>query len=207
MPAFPDDTDRTVLAADCEKCPGLVESRTCISWGNGPLDAEVVVVGEAPGAGDAEADRWQGGNHTGMAYTSRHSGRRIRDLLESAGFGPESAYFTNAVKCHPAENRDPTEGERANCRPFLREEIRTVEPVAVVTTESHTTESIFAHEGIAFEGIIPAVLDPVDCPTFETTAVPVLHPSYRDVWRSRLGYSAEEYREAVAETLADVVQR
>ncbi len=206
MPAFPDDDRQHVLAEDCRECPALVESRNCISWGNGPLDAPVVVVGEAPGAGDPDADRWQGGNHTGLAYTSRHSGRRVRDLLADAGFGPEKAYFTNAVKCHPPENRDPTDEERTNCRPFLLEEIRTVEPAAVVTTGTHATASVFAYEGISFEGIIEAVLDPVDCRSLSTTVVPILHPSYQDVWRSRLGYSAEGYRSAIADTLAEVVE-
>jgi DNA polymerase len=90
VPTYPDQ--RHELAADCRRCPALVESRECISWGNGPLDAEIVVVGEAPGAGTPEADRWQGGNWTGMAYTARHSGRRIRDLLAEAGY--PDAYFT-----------------------------------------------------------------------------------------------------------------
>jgi len=86
--------DRTVLEPACARCPALAESRTHISWGNGPPDAEVVVIGEAPGAGDPDADRWAGGNHTGLAYTSRHSGRAIRRLFEAVGV---EAYYTNAV--------------------------------------------------------------------------------------------------------------
>jgi DNA polymerase len=73
--AFPDRDDRTPLADDCRRCPALCAARTRISWGVGPLDASLVVVGEAPAAGDPEADEWQGGNWTGMAYTSRASGR------------------------------------------------------------------------------------------------------------------------------------
>ena len=56
------------------------------------------MVGEVPGAGDPDADRWRGGNYTGMAYTARHSGRRIREPFESLGYAPESLYFTNAVQ-------------------------------------------------------------------------------------------------------------
>ncbi|MFT4905824.1 MAG: uracil-DNA glycosylase, partial [Natronomonas sp.] len=92
MARFPDPDGRNALAADCQQCPELVEGRTCISWGVGARDATLVVVGEAPGAGTPEADRWQGGNHTGMAYTSRHSGRRVRGLFETLGYGPDDLY-------------------------------------------------------------------------------------------------------------------
>ena len=101
---------------DCRHCPDLAESRQCISWGNGPLDADVVVVGEAPAEGEPDADEWRGGNLTGMAYTSRASGRKIRDLLADAGFGHEDCYYTNAVKCHPPNNRDPTSEELRRSR-------------------------------------------------------------------------------------------
>jgi DNA polymerase len=126
MAEFPSTDARHPLADDCTRCPALAESRTCISWGNGALDASVVVVGEAPATGDPDADRWRGGNHTGMAYTSRHSGRAVRDLCADAGLDVASeCYFTNAVKCFPRKsdgdgNRQPTAEELANCRPHLR---------------------------------------------------------------------------------------
>lgn len=76
----------------------------------------------------------------------------------------------------------------------------------MVTTGRHATESIFSLEGISYEGFIETVLDPMDCPALGTVAVPLLHPSYQDVWRSRLGYAASEYRAAVADTLGSVVE-
>ena len=69
MPEFPNTDAQNVLADGCTRCPTLVESRECISWGTGPLDAAVVVVGEAPGAGNPDAARWQGGNWTGIGNT------------------------------------------------------------------------------------------------------------------------------------------
>jgi DNA polymerase len=208
MVEFPAETSRHRLREDCRRCPGLVTSRECIAWGNGPLDAELVVVGEAPGAGNPEANRWRGGNWTGMAYTSRHSGRRIRELLADAGYGSDACYFTNAVKCFPTDgegsNREPTAEERANCRPYLRREIETVDPRAVVPTGKHATTSILALEGKTIDGFLDSVLAPVECPGLDATVVPLLHPSYQDVWVSRLGYDADSYRAAVAETLAAV---
>ncbi|PSP83932.1 uracil-DNA glycosylase [Halobacteriales archaeon QS_1_68_17] len=204
---FPDPGRANPLTDDCHRCPALVESRECIAWGNGPLDAALVVVGEAPGAGDPDADRWRGGNWTGMAYTARHSGRRVRDLLADAGYGPDECYFTNAVKCFPADgagsNREPTATERANCRPYLVEEIERVDPVAVVTTGKHATRSVFDHEGIELDGFLDSVLDPVACPALGTTAVPLLHPSYQEVWLSRLDLTREEYVAAIRRTLDD----
>lgn len=209
MPEYPPDSARNPLAADCRRCPSLVEGRACIAWGNGPLDASVVVVGEAPGAGDPDADRWKGGNWTGMAYTARHSGRRVRDLLADAGYGHGDCYFTNAVKCFPSDgasgsNREPTRTERANCRPYLLEEVAQVDPAAVVATGKHATRSLFAAEGRDLDGFLETVLDPVTCPTVGAPVVPLLHPSYQEVWLSRLDYTREEYVAELGAVLADL---
>lgn len=210
MPAFPDPEERNPLTDDCQRCPALDNARECISWGNGPLSAALVVVGEAPGYGDPDADRWGGGNWTGMAYTSRHSGRRIRDLLADAGYGHEDCYFTNAVKCFPAAdtdpgesptNREPTDEERANCRPYLLREIETVAPAAVVTTGKHATQSVLAATEREIDGFLDAVLDPVPCPGLDTTVLPLLHPSYQEVWLARLAHTRESYVAAIVARL------
>lgn len=82
--------------------------------------------------------------------------------------------------------------------------IRALDPAAVVTTYSRATERSFLRR-YTFKGIIWAALGPLDCPELQTTHVPVLHPTHQDLWRSRLGDSAEVYRAALAETLADVI--
>ncbi|WP_327053114.1 uracil-DNA glycosylase [Halomicrococcus gelatinilyticus] len=202
MPAFPDPDSRNVLEPDCSRCPDLVECRERIAWGNGPLDADVVVVGEAPAYGNADADRWRGGNWTGMAYTSRHSGRRVRNLFAAAGYGPDDCYFTNAVKCFPegddGSNREPRPEERANCFDHLRTEIAQVDPGVVATTGKHATAALLEFESIPMDRFLDRVLDPVDCKRLGVTALPLLHPSYENVWQARLGYDREEYVAAVA---------
>ncbi|MFB6166114.1 MAG: uracil-DNA glycosylase family protein [Haloarculaceae archaeon] len=212
-PAYPDDELATPLADDCRRCPALVEARERIAWGVGPLDAALVVVGEAPGYGNPDAERWRGGNWTGKAYTARHSGRRVRALLADAGFGPAECYFTNAVKCFPAAdepgadgeptNREPTADERANCRPHLRAEVEQVDPAAVVTTGRHATASVLAADGVELESFLETVLEPVESAALETTVVALLHPSYQDVWIPRLDLETD-YAEAVARTLAAI---
>lgn len=197
MPEFPDPETRNVLAPDCRRCPALVESRNRISWGQGDLNADLVVVGEAPGTGAPEAETWRGGNHTGMAYTTRHSGRRVRELAADLGF--PDAYFTNAVKCHPPENRDPTAAERSNCAGHLQAELEQVQPTAVLATGSHATASLLSMADRSLDGFVASVADcvregrPLDWPGFDAALVPALHPSYEAVWLARLDLSREAY--------------
>ncbi len=206
MPEFP--TDRHVLEAGCARCPALVESRERIAWGTGDPDADVLVVGEAPGYGDPGADRWRGGNWTGKAYTSRHSGRRIRSLL--AAVGHDDAYYTNAVKCFPADdpttNREPTARERANCRGHLLAELEAVSPTVVLATGRHATTSLLAAADGELDGFLEVVLEPRRLPELDVWLLPVLHPSYRDVWAGRLGYDAEGYVAAVGEALESCLE-
>ncbi len=205
---FPDPDDRRPMAPDCRRCADLAAARERISWGVGSLEATLVVVGEAPGAGDPGADRWRGGNHTGMAFTASHSGRRVRNLFEGLGYEPGELYFTNAVKCFPAgeegSNREPTPAERANCRPYLLAELETVAPDCVVPTGRHATESLLSAVDRRLDGFLETVLDPVEADGLPPV-LPVLHPSYQDVWISRLGFAdGAAYRDAVGDALADL---
>jgi uracil-DNA glycosylase family 4 len=204
-PAFPDSDTQNPVAAGCERCPELVDCRTRISHGVGPDDASLVVVGEAPGAGNPDAERWRGGNLTGMAYTTRNSGRKVRRLVADAGYA-DDAYYTNAVKCFPCDgagsNREPTAEERANCRPHLREELSTVAPDAVLATGKHATRSVFAMADLSMDGFLDRVLDPVE--TAFGTVVPLLHPSYQEVWLARLDHTRESYLAALRTVLREV---
>jgi len=210
-PAFPDSDSALVVEPNCERCPALTECRNRIAWGNGPADADVLVVGEAPGAGAPEADKWQGGNWTGLAYTAQHSGRRIRETMAAVGY-PDS-FYTNAVKCFPVDpddpstNREPTATEREACREHLRSEIDSVDPAAVVATGKHATASMLAFEDRAVSGFVDSVLDPVSLDSLDLTLVPVLHPAYRDIWLSRLGYERKAYLDELGEVLDAVVDQ
>jgi DNA polymerase len=107
----------------CTRCEALVDSRSQIVNGDGPADADVLFVGEAPGANeDAE----------GVPFVGR-SGDVLDDALRDAGLAREDVRITNCVRCRPPENRDPTSEELANCRPYLDREIELVDPEVVVT--------------------------------------------------------------------------
>ncbi|MFB6176697.1 MAG: uracil-DNA glycosylase family protein, partial [Halobaculum sp.] len=83
----------------------------------------------------------------------------------------------------------PTAPERSACRNLLLRELDIVAPEVVVATGKHATESLLAAEGRVLDGFLDAVCEPIECVNVGVTLVPILHPSYRDVWLSRLGLS------------------
>jgi DNA polymerase len=107
----------------CERCPALVDSRSRIVNGVGPDDADLVFVGEGPGASEDEQ---------GEPFVGR-SGSVLDDALAEAGVARDSVRITNCVRCRPPDNRDPTSDELASCRGFLETELKTVAPDVVVT--------------------------------------------------------------------------
>jgi len=108
------------------------------------------------------------------------------------------------VKCHPSGNRDPTDAELANCRTYLVEEVEAVGPAAVVTTGKHATKTVLALDNEALDGFLDSVLEPRHSEGLGVPVVPLLHPSYQEVWLSRVGYAYDEYAAAIAETVAGV---
>ena len=119
------DTPTTdgVDVVSCARCPRLVESRSQIVNGVGPGDAELVFVGEGPGANEDEE---------GEPFVGR-SGSVLDDALRDAGIARTDVRITNCVRCRPPENRDPHSDELANCRGHLKRELDGVDPELIVT--------------------------------------------------------------------------
>ncbi len=119
----PEETMDGLEVTACERCPALVESRSQIVNGDGPTDADVLFVGEGPGATeDAE----------GRPFVGR-SGSVLEETLLEVGLEREHVRITNCVRCRPPENRDPRTGELANCRGYLETEIARLDPEIIVT--------------------------------------------------------------------------
>ncbi len=108
---------------ECTRCPELVESRSRIVNGTGPADADLLFVGEGPGAREDEQ---------GEPFVGR-SGSVLDAALEDHGLVREDVRITNCVRCRPPENRDPTAQELENCRGYLEQEIELIDPDVVVT--------------------------------------------------------------------------
>jgi len=106
----------------CTKCP-LSQGRTLAVPGEGPRNAQVMFVGEAPGFHE---DR-QGRPFVGAA------GAFLNELLASIGLKREDVYITNIIKCRPPGNRDPYMDEIEACSPYLDRQVALIHPKIIVT--------------------------------------------------------------------------
>ena len=115
-------------ALACVKCPHLAASRTNVVFGVGNIDAQLMFVGEAPGADEDE----QGEPFVGRA------GQLLTKIIQATGLSRSDVYIANILKCRPdtpgqsAGNRPPTPEERATCIPYLQEQIDLIKPKAIV---------------------------------------------------------------------------
>ena len=112
------------LKQECLQCHAcsLAETRTNVVFGVGTPQAEVVIVGEAPGANEDK----QGEPFVGRA------GKLLDDMLAMIGLDRSRIYITNSVKCRPPQNRDPLPEESAACMPWLRQQFQMIRPKIVV---------------------------------------------------------------------------
>ncbi|WP_456377168.1 uracil-DNA glycosylase [Thiolapillus sp.] len=113
----PDWAALKTRVASCTACE-LHASRTRTVFGTGDESAQLMIVGEAPGA---EEDR-QGEPFVGRA------GQLLNAMLHAIGLAREAVYITNILKCRPPGNRNPTAEEAAKCRPFLMQQLSLVKP-------------------------------------------------------------------------------
>jgi uracil-DNA glycosylase family 4 len=116
-------------AAVCEKCP-LSATRTKVVFGAGNADADLMFVGEAPGA---EEDR------QGLPFVGR-AGGLLTKLLEEIGMSREDVFIANVLKCRPPGNRDPQPIEIESCEPYLAEQVRLIEPRVLCTLGNFATK-------------------------------------------------------------------
>ena len=125
-------------ACACTKC-ALAVGRTQVVFGAGDRDADLVFVGEGPGA---EEDR------QGIPFVGR-SGQLLTRLVEGIGLSRDEVYIANVVKCRPPGNRDPLPGEITACRPYLEAQLDLLRPAVVVTLGNFATKLLLdTKEGI-----------------------------------------------------------
>lgn len=122
----------------CRLC-ALAETRTNAVPGEGPLNAEIMCIGEAPGVNE---DR-QGRPFVGAA------GNFLSELLSAAGLSREQVYICNVLKCRPPGNRDPLPGEIEACSEYLDLQLDLVEPLVVVTLGRFSMAKWFPQQAIS----------------------------------------------------------
>ena len=122
----------------CQLC-ALAKTRTLAVPGEGPLTAEVMFIGEAPGANEDKLGR----PFVGAA------GNFLGELLAAAGLGREEVYICNVLKCRPPGNRDPLPAEIDACRDYLDEQIDLVDPLVIVTLGRFSMAKFFPNQVIS----------------------------------------------------------
>ena len=128
----------SLLVSRCTDCD-LHSSRTNAVPGEGYAGAELMFIGEGPGA---QEDR-QGRPFVGPA------GQFLEELLASIGLRRHQVYIANMVKCRPPQNRDPLPGEIAACSKYLNRQIELVDPALIVTLGRFSLARFFPGESIS----------------------------------------------------------
>jgi uracil-DNA glycosylase family 4 len=122
-------------ASICERCP-LSETRNRVVFGAGNADADLMFVGEAPGA---EEDR------QGLPFVGR-AGAFLTELLEGIGMRREDVFIANVLKCRPPGNRDPQPEEIDSCRPYLEQQVDLIQPRVIGTLGNFSTKLLTANQ-------------------------------------------------------------
>jgi DNA polymerase len=117
-------------AAGCTRCQ-LANGRTQVVFGLGNATADLMFVGEAPGA---EEDR------QGLPFVGRSGQLLDRLLVEETGWTRDRCFICNVVKCRPPGNRDPAPAEIEACRPYLEAQVELIAPKVVVTLGNFATK-------------------------------------------------------------------
>ncbi len=121
-------------ARSCTRCPELAATRKTVVFGAGNADADLMFVGEAPGASEDEQ---------GLPFVGR-AGKLLSQLLEEIGLERESVFIVNTLKCRPPGNRDPQPIEIENCRSYLLSQVELIEPTVICSLGNFSTKLLRA---------------------------------------------------------------
>jgi DNA polymerase len=163
---FSDETLEDVRAdlGDCRRCK-LWQGRTNIVFGEGNPRAELMFVGEAPGA-DEDA--------TGRPFVGR-AGQLLNKMIESIGMKREEVYIANVIKSRPPGNRNPEKEEIEACIPFLFRQVAVIRPRLIVTLGNPATQELLETK----TGITKMRGEFQDYPRIAGIKVlPTFHPAY-----------------------------
>jgi uracil-DNA glycosylase len=118
-----------IVASSCTRCP-LAQGRTHVVFGEGDTNADLMIIGEAPGRDE---------DLQGRPFVGRSGQLLDRLIAEEAGLRRDQTYIANVVKCRPPGNRDPLPEEIAACRPFLEAQVEQIRPRVVLTLGNFST--------------------------------------------------------------------
>ena len=120
-------------ARECVRCP-LHQTRTTVVFGAGNADADVMFIGEAPGANE---------DRMGLPFVGQ-AGKLLDKLLGEIGMEPNDVFIANTLKCRPPDNRDPHPNEIEACQEYLRRQVDLIEPIVICTLGNFSTKLLRA---------------------------------------------------------------
>ena len=156
----------------CQKCE-LYKTRILPVVGQGNHDAEIMFIGEAPGASE---------DKTGVPFCGS-AGQGLNQLLASVGIKREEVYIANILKDRPPGNREPAAEDIAACTPYLLRQIAAIEPKIIATLGNYATHFILEKFGVAesslgisrLRGKKLAARDPLTQKSY--IIIPLYHPA------------------------------
>ena len=117
-------------AKACTRCPELASTRKSVVFGSGNADADLMFIGEAPGASEDER---------GIPFVGQ-AGKLLDKLLGEVGLSRRDVFIANTLKCRPPNNRDPLPVELENCRDYLYRQVELIEPKVICTLGNFATK-------------------------------------------------------------------
>jgi len=162
------------IGPDCSRCKLHTLGRKQVVFGVGNPDADLMFVGEAPGADE---------DLQGIPFVGR-AGQLLTKIIEAIELKREDVYIANVIKCRPPQNRNPEQDEVETCEPFLFQQIDVIKPKVIVALGTFATRALLR------------TLDPISRlrgRIFEyrgAKLIPTFHPAYllrnpsskREVW-------------------------
>ncbi len=117
-------------ARGCARCPELAATRKTVVFGAGNADADLMFIGEAPGASEDEQ---------GVPFVGR-AGKLLEKLLEGIGLQRTEVFIANVLKCRPPGNRDPQPIEIENCQEYLLRQVELIQPTVICSLGNFSTK-------------------------------------------------------------------
>lgn len=165
---------RTDIGDDCSRCKLHTLGRRQIVFGVGNAEADLMFVGEAPGADE---------DQQGIPFVGR-AGQLLTKIIEAIGLTRDDVYIANVIKCRPPGNRNPEQDEVETCEPFLFRQIDVIKPKVIVALGTFAARALLR------------TLDPISRLRGRiydyrgAKLIPTFHPAYllrnpsskRDVW-------------------------
>jgi len=152
----------------CRKC-GLFKDRINIVFGEGPENANIMFVGEAPGASE---------NFSGRPFVGP-AGKLLNEILSKVSLCRKDVFITNVVKCRPSNNRDPLPEEIAQCEKFLHAQIFHIKPKLIIAIGRFAGNLLSGQSGVPMGELKKQLWDYHNNDTgYKTKVAAIYHPAY-----------------------------